>query len=61
MKYDAINKFVPKSNVSTRSFPKWYSKKLIKLIHEKKLNHKLYNQTNMVMYYYEFSRLRALC
>lgn len=26
--YDAINKFVPKSNVSTRSFPKWYSNKL---------------------------------
>lgn len=35
--YDAINKFVPKSNVNTYTFPKWYSYKLKKLIHEKKV------------------------
>lgn len=28
---------------------------------KKKLNHKLYKQTNIINYYYEFSRIRALC
>lgn len=53
-----ISKFTPKTSQHTESFPKWFSKKLIELIHEKEYYFKMKKKTQNPLYIRLFNEKR---
>lgn len=41
-----VNKFVPKPKPNSQSFPKWFSRELIQMIHEKEHYHRMMKKSN---------------
>ena len=56
-----IEVFTPKRRLSKGTFPQWYSKRLIKLIIDKKKLHSDYKNSKTAQNYVSFSKFRAEC